>query len=255
MDLNSTVEAIWNAHRAGDHFPQDWLGKLDLREGYSVQSGIRQRHLGQGAAQAGWKVGLTADPVREMFGATAPVYGYLLAANGHPSGHTFQHAEIPKPALESEIMLVLAEDLCGPNLTPEQARAAVKEVIPAFEIISHRGGDVATDMALALADNVLQAAFVMGNAIPFTSDIELADETAEVTANGGVKATALCRDVMDHPMASLAWLANTLHDNGLSLSAGDRILTGSFNKPFPINAGDQLETRFSGLGSVSASFV
>ena len=255
MDLTSPIEAIWNAHRAGDHFPQDWLGKLNLKEGYGVQNGLRQRHLGQGASQAGWKIGLTADPVREMFGATAPVYGYLLSANGHPSGHTFRHADIPKPALESEVMLVLAADLSGPNVTPEQARAAVKEVIPAFEIISNRGGDVGTDMGLAMADNVMHAAFVMGDAIPFTAELELGDVTAEVTANGEVKATALCREVMDYPLASLAWLANTLHENGLSLSAGDRILTGSFNKPFPIAAGDRLETRFSGLGSVSASFV
>jgi 2-keto-4-pentenoate hydratase len=33
------------------------------------------------------------------------------------------------------------------------------------------------------------------------------------------------------------------------------VLTGSFTKPIPAGRGDRFETRFSGLGSVAASFA
>jgi 2-keto-4-pentenoate hydratase len=36
---------------------------------------------------------------------------------------------------------------------------------------------------------------------------------------------------------------------------GMRIMTGSFTKPMPVNAGDAYETVFSGVGTVRASFT
>src|SRR5689334_11904681 len=77
MSTEQCIEALWESHQRGDFFPQAWRGKLELREAYRVQLGLLDRKVARGECQAGWKVGLTADAMREMFGGKEPVFGYL----------------------------------------------------------------------------------------------------------------------------------------------------------------------------------
>lgn len=255
MPIEQTIEAIWSSHQAGVHFPEQWIGKLSLDDAYRVQQGILQRKLAAGARQAGWKVGLSAEAVRKMFGAPSPVFGYLLEGNRAPSGHAFKLDQLGQPMVESEVLVILGKDLKGPGVTPEQARAAVKEIAPAFEIIARRGGDMRTDLPLGVADNVMQTAFVVGSPRPLAPAENPGEIRAEVWINGKMAESVLGKDVMDNPLQSVAWLANALPAFGAVLKAGQIILTGTFTKPFPVGRGDHFETRFSGLGSVSASFA
>lgn len=57
--------------------------------------------------------------------------------------------------------------------------------------------------------------------------------------------------VMGDPYASLAWLANKLAEYGRSLEPGQYVMSGSFTRQFPLQAGDQAQTRFSGIGTVA----
>jgi 2-keto-4-pentenoate hydratase len=254
MSMEQASEAIWKSHEAGMHFPTEWVGKLSLDEAYRVQQDILRRKLQQGGEQAGWKVGLSAKVARDMMGAKAPVFGYLLAKNRHRSGHSFDVAKLTNPMVESEVLVILGQDLPGPNVTPEQARAAVKEIAPAFEIIERRG-DMRVDLPLGVADNVMQAEFVVGPARPLAPAEDLGDVRVEVWINGKLTDSVLGRDVMDNPLASLAWLANSVHRFGGVLKAGHCVLTGTFTKPAPASRGDRIESRFSSLGTVSARFT
>jgi 2-keto-4-pentenoate hydratase len=60
---------------------------------------------------------------------------------------------------------------------------------------------------------------------------------------------------MGGPAASVAWLANRLADFGRKLDKGDRILTGSLTRQFPIARGDLCEARFDPFGSVTFEVV
>ena len=255
MSTEQCVQALWDAHQRGDFFPQDWRGKLDLPDAYRVQLGLLDRKVAQGERQAGWKVGLTADVMREMFGGKEPVFGYLLESGSIESGHTFRFAELRTPMVEHELLVTLAQDLSGPNATAEDAKRAIGTIAPAFEIVEMRGPNMREDMPLAIADNVAQRAFVHGAAIPLPSNLDLGDIRAVVRVNGEVKASPLGREAIDDQLQTLAWLANALHRYGRSLQAGQRIMTGSFTKPMPITQGDVFETEFSGIGKVAASFA
>ncbi|MEE8555077.1 MAG: fumarylacetoacetate hydrolase family protein [bacterium] len=255
MNVERTIEAMWNSHRAGNHFPEEWRGKIGLEDAYRVQQGLLGRHVAEGSSQSGWKVGLTADAVRDLFGAKAPVFGYLLAGNAYASSHSFDFDALPPPSVESEVIMTLGQDLAGPGVTAEQARAAVKEIAPAFEIIANRGGDLRTDLSLGLVDNVMQAAYVTGEARAPAADLDYGEIRVEVEINGKLAENVLGREAMDNPLDSLAWLANAVADYGLSLKAGQQVLTGSFTKPIPVSKGDRFESKFSGLGSVSATFA
>lgn len=254
MASEQTIDAIWKLHQAGTHFPQDWIGKLSLRDAYEVQQGILKRKLAAGAKQSGWKIGFTADAVRKMFGASAPVFGYLLDGNMKPSGHEFSLKALGSALVESEVLVILGKDLKGPGVTTAQAREAVKEIAPAFEIITRRG-DPKVDVSLAVADNVMQTAYVVGLPRPLKDGENLGDIRVEALVNGQVGETVLGKEAMDNPIDSLAWLANSLAPLGQSLKAGQVVLTGTFTKPPVAKSGDKFESRFSGLGTVKASFA
>jgi 2-keto-4-pentenoate hydratase len=254
MTTEQTVEALWAHQQRGDVFPAEWRGKLDMDEAYRVQLGILERKLGRGERQAGWKVGLTADSMREMFGGKEPVFGYLLESGSIASGHAFRFAELRSPMVENEILVTLSADLSGPDATPEGASRAIGTIAPAFEIVEMRGADMRVDLPLALTDNVAQRAFVHGAASPFSDKLDFGDVRATVRINGEVKATPLGREAIDNQLRTVAWLANALHRYGRRLQAGQRIMTGSFTKPLPVSPGDSFETEFSGIGAVRVSF-
>jgi len=255
MSTEQCIEALWESHQRGDFFPQAWRGKLELPEAYRVQLGLLDRKVAQGERQAGWKVGLTADAMREMFGGEEPVFGYLLESGSIGSGHAFRFAELRTPMVEHELLITLAQDLSGPDATAQDARRVVATIAPALEIVEMRGPNMREDMPLAIADNVAQRAFVHGTAIPLSSKLDLGDIRAIIRINGEVKANPLGREAIDDQLHTLAWLANALHRYGRRLQAGQCIMTGSFTKPMPIAQGDIVETTFSDIGAVTASFV
>ena len=147
--------------------------------------------------------------------------------------------------------MTLGQDLAGPGVSADQARAAVKEIAPAFEIIANRGGDLRPDMSLGLADNVMQAAYVTGETLAPGADLDYGEIRVEVEINGKLAENVLGREVMDSPLESLAWLANAVADYGLSLKSGQRVLTGSFTKPIPVSKGDRFESKMIFRGEVT----
>ncbi len=254
MSTEQVVESLWAAFESGDYQPAAWTGKLSVEQAYPVQLGMLARKLARGEQQAGWKVGLTAPHMREMFHHPDPVFGHLLASARKDSGHRFTHATLRSPAVESELMITLASDLIGPSATPASARSAIASIAPALEIVELGRAEMRRDLGLAIADNVSQHAFVHGAPVDFGTDLDFGAVQAKVEVNGQVVADVVGRDAIDNQLQTLAWLANTLHRFGRSLRAGERIMTGSFTKPLPIQAGTSVRTTFSGIGTVAAWF-
>ena len=60
---------------------------------------------------------------------------------------------------------------------------------------------------------------------------------------------------MGSPAVAVAWLANTLGRLGLSLKAGEVILSGSLGPMIPVKAGDNLRVSIGGVGSCSVRFT
>ncbi len=254
MSPEQTVQALWQSQERGDVFPDAWRGKLDTAEAYRAQLAILERKLARGERQAGWKVGLTAPAMREMFGSNEPVFGYLLESGRIESGFRFRYAGLRTPMVENELLITLASDLSGPNAGVDDARKAVASIAPAFEIIEMRGADMKADLPLAISDNVAQRAFVHGAPIAYTPGLDFGDVRADVRINGELKHSPLGREAIDNQLQTLAWLANALHRFSKRLQAGQCVMTGSFTKPLPVAAGDKFETTFSGVGVVAARF-
>jgi 2-keto-4-pentenoate hydratase len=246
---------LWESAQQGLYYPYALQGRLTMEQAYQVQLDVLARCLAAGEIQSGWKIGLTADAVRTLFRSRTPVFGYLLSSSGEESGHTFDFDQVLSPSIEAELCFILAKDVHGPHITAETVVQAVGAVCPAFEILERRG-DMAADLPLGVADNVSQWAYVLGKPLrPYPRALELGNVRMELKRNGETVARGLGREVIDNPLHSIAWLANTLAAHGRWLEAGQLILTGSFNRPIPISKGDRWEASFSGIGTVTCSFA
>lgn len=253
MNTKDVAEIVWSSIKNGD-YPNSLLGKLTFEEGYQTQMLILKRRIEEGEKQAGWKIGLTADVLRNMFNMNSPVFGYLMESGRFSTGHAFQFNDIVNPCIESELYITINKQLKGPEITKKDVLNAVESIAPAFEIVSMRGS-MAEDLPLALANNVSQWGYVTGTEIaPYPQNLDLGEIVAEVTSNNTEISQGRGADVIDNQLESIAWLANQLADYNMALEPGQCIMTGSFTKPLPINKNDQWETKFTSLGQVSASF-
>ena len=40
MNLDDTIQSLWDCHDSGNYFPEEWKGKLSVDDAYRVQLGI-----------------------------------------------------------------------------------------------------------------------------------------------------------------------------------------------------------------------
>ncbi|MGK2942832.1 MAG: 2-keto-4-pentenoate hydratase [Immundisolibacter sp.] len=250
MQIAAIVEDFWASRERGVYYPPQWFDRLSLDQACQVQLGLLDKAVAGGAQQVGWKVGLTADAIREQFGVHEPVFGYLLASGRLDSGAQIDLANWQGTGFENELCLRLGKPLRGPGVDVAAARAAVSSCHPAMELVENRG-DFTAQLAVAVADNVQQRAFVIGPEVPLPVDADLAAVTCEVSINGAQVAQASGAAVMGDPYASLAWLANKLAEYGRGLETGQYVMSGSFTRQFPLKPGDEAQTRFNGIGPVA----
>jgi 2-keto-4-pentenoate hydratase len=253
QEINRAVAEFAAARERGEFFPHAWAGRLALDDAYRIQLALLRRRGEPGARRIGWKVGLTAAAIQQQFGVHEPVFGCLLAEGLRRSGEIFRHDGLIQPGFENELCIVLGRDL-PPDATPQQVAAAVDRVHPAFEIIETRG-DFTRELALALADNAQQKAFVVGAPVAADRLPDLAAAEVRVRINDAEVATARGDAVLGHPYNALAWLAAKLAQFGERVRAGDYIMSGSFTRQFPLAQGDRIAADFAGIGRVSASFT
>ena len=253
-EFERAVDEFDAARQRGEYFPKAWSGRLALDDAYRIQLAlIRRRCAQEEQRRIGWKVGLTARAIQEQFGFNEPVFGCLLEKGKVKSGHEFRHADLIGPGFENELCVELSREV-RPGASLNDVAAAVGAIRPALEIIETRG-DFANNVALAIADNAQQHSFVIGRPGRDLDAASLTGMTATVRVNGNEVGSGLGEAVLGQPFNSVAWLATKLADYGETLRAGDFIMTGSFTRQFPLARGDRVETSFSGLGTVTASFA
>jgi len=254
IDIEAAVRDFEAARDRGEHFPAAWFDRLSLDDAFRVQLAlIRRRSAQPRQRRIGWKVGLTAKAIQEQFGVHEPVFGCLLVEGRKPSGHVFRAAELIKPGFENELCIELGRDLPA-GADSAAVAAAVASIAPALEIIETRG-DFTRQLAVALADNAQQKAFVVGTKVRAADMPDLVRVTARVRINDEEVASGTGAAVLGHPFNSVAWLAGKLAAFGEALRAGDVVMSGSFTRQFPLAAGDRVETAFEGVGNVMASVV
>lgn len=210
------------------------LRPATIAEAYRLQAAVHSRLVAEGDALVGWKVGATSAAGQRGFGLQEPVYAGLFASDRSASLAEALRRPLTRPSLECEIAVVLQRDLTGADLSTATITAAIGACHIACEIIDNRYGDpMALGVPTLIADDFFQVGFVMGagNTAWQTQDLTAAEGFIEID---GERRTGSVRDVLT-PLDSLRWLAGALARNGLSLRAGQIVLTGTLVAPTPIS--------------------
>ena len=224
-------------------------------DGYKVQQVVINSLSQQGHKIVGKKAGATSEAAQKALQVSEPLYGVLFDNYQHAYGQPVSTNNLIRPLLECEVAFKMKQALSGPNVTANDVLAATESVVAAFEIVDFRTHDFAPGLGEALSYNVFARGFVVGNEPKSPDQVDLPGFKLTLNKNGEQVAAATGAAVLGNPVTSMVWLVNKLAENGLSLEAGEVVISGAIAAPHPIAAGDTFEAVFEGLGTISVAFV
>lgn len=224
----------------------------EITDAYAISTEVTRLKVESGRQIKGHKVGLTSKAMRGATGATEPDYGTMFDNWFVPEGSVIDRQRMNRPLVEVELAFVLGTALSGPGVNVADVIRATDFVLPAIEIVDTRQSGRGTNM---LVDSISDAAacglVVLGGMPKKLTDIDVRRIGASLSINGVIEESGVAGAVMGNPLNAVAWLINKLYEFGVSPEAGHVILSGSFIKAIPFEAGDTVVAQYDTLGEVT----
>ncbi|MDR2767068.1 MAG: 2-keto-4-pentenoate hydratase [Treponema sp.] len=227
---------------------------LTIDDAYAIQLANVERVLKMGHVISGKKIGLTSEGIQKQMGVNEPDYGHLFAAMDCKDGKA-PIDQLIQAKIEGEVAFILKADLAGGKVTREDVIAATDYVSAAFEIVDSRVADWKIKLVDTVSDNASSGRYILGSKKLSLGEVDLPSVTMKLYKNGSLAGEGTGAAVLGDPCVSVAWLANRLWSYGVTLKAGEVILSGAFSAAPPAVKGDSFTAEFSSLGKVEAQFV
>ena len=228
---------------------------LTVDDAYAISLDFLSRRRKDGEKVVGKKIGVTSKAVQDMLGVHQPDFGFLTDWMQVGEVIDVVAKALIAPRAEAEIAFVLKHSLNGPGVTAADVVAATDYIAPCFEIVDSRIQDWKISIVDTVADNASCGVFVVGDAKADPREVDLPALHVTVTKNGAPLSEGYGSAVQGDPAQAVAWLANTLGAYGVTLDAGDVILSGSLVPLEPAAKGDVFEMTLHGVGTCTARFV
>ena len=227
-----------------------------IDDAYHVSLRRVNRRVEAGERIIGKKIGVSSKAVQRMLNVHQPDFGFLTDNMVYDSGGEMPvSTRLIQPRAEGEIAFILKKDLTGPGVTNTDVIAATECVMPCFEVVDSRIHDWKIKIQDTVADNASCGLFVLGDQAVSPRTVDLITCGMVVWKNGEVLSTGAGAAALGSPINCVAWLANTLGKFGISLKAGEVILSGSLVPLEPVVAGDFMRLEIGGIGSASVRFT
>jgi len=221
-----------------------------LAQAYAAQEALARLWAPRLGAVAGLKIATTTKVMQELMGIDQPCGGIIFESRVYRSPALRPLGAYTHLMVECELAVRLAADLSGnaSGYSRDTVRAAVGEVMAAFELIEDRNAHYKSTNALSLiADNAWNAGVVLGPSRPICPDMDLDAMEGQLTISGdGARHTGRT----DDPLGALAWIANLAVSRGRPLRAGQIVITGSVIATLPIAADQTFAFTLTGLDEV-----
>ena len=253
FDAAAAARFIAEAHRARtpyQNLPED-IAPRTVDEAYAAQEALRELWTPLYGPVAGLKIATTTKVMQALMGIDHPCGGVIYTKRVHQSPATIRLADHMHLVMECELAVRVAKTF-EPRAAPytrEEVRAAVAELMPAFELIEDRNADYKSSKAYSLiCDNAWNAGIVLGAPVKVPPGLDLDGLQGRLTT-GSANHTGKT----DDPMGALAWIANLAASRGKPLAAGQVVITGSLIPTLPIAAGETFSFEIDGVGTVRAT--
>jgi 2-keto-4-pentenoate hydratase len=256
-DVPGKAQALYDARRyrkAIAPFTDD-DPTLGMADGYAVQRALVDLMLADGDAIVGYKVGLTSKPMQRMIGVDSPDLAPVLRSTLYRDGDEVPLSRFIQPKVEAEIVAVMGSRLRGPGVTRDDAVAAVEGVCAAVEIVDSRFEDWRIKLADTVADLASNGAAAVSDRIVPLAEIDPRLVGMVLSRNGDLVDTGAGAAALGDPLEVVAWLANTLGENGVALEPGHLVMTGALHAAVPMSAGDVFLAEFDRLGPLTLTVI
>lgn len=231
----------------------------DESEAYRVQDVLHARLSANGLGPlAGYKIGCTTKVMQQYLGIGQPCRGGMYASRITSGPTEIRLDEFRRLGVECEIAVRLASDLPPGRVgrEPADVAAACDAWMASIEVVEDRYDNYGLlGAATLIADDFFHAACVLGPSQAMSDDFDVAAESGRLLIDGAEVGHGQGRDILGHPLAALAWLADNLNTGDRMLKAGDIVTLGSVVKTVWIDKPALVEARFDTLGSAVAEFV
>jgi 2-keto-4-pentenoate hydratase len=239
------------AHRARARYQNlpEAIAPGNFDEAYAAQEALCALWEPRLGPVAGRKIAVTTKVMQQLMGIDHPCGGTIFSSRVHTSPGKIKKADFVNVRVECELAVRLGRDLPKQSqpYTRESARAAVGEVMAAFELIEDRNADYKSSKALSLiADNAWNGGIVIGAARPPPAG-DLNGIRGVFKRNGKEELVGKT----DDPMGALAWVANLAVSRRRPLAKGMVVITGSLVVTVDIAPGERLDFAIDGIGDVS----
>ncbi|MFI6901755.1 2-keto-4-pentenoate hydratase [Nonomuraea sp. NPDC050394] len=253
-EVREAAAALRGAYRSGTPIPPlsiTYPGAT-ISDAYRIQQEQVRSWTEAGDEVRGHKIGLVSAAIRRQMGVHEPDYGHLTASMFHPEHQPIPARGFIQPRIEPEIAFVLDAPLRGPGVTVDDACGAVRYLLAALEIVDSRIRDWKISIVDTIADNASSGAAILGSTPIDPAHVDLRSANCALTRNGVVTETGTGAAVLGTPFKALAWLANAIGAQGVSLEPGQVVLSGSITRAITIAPGDSITADFPGIGQVTA---
>jgi 2-keto-4-pentenoate hydratase len=209
------------------------------------------RHLG--ARAIGYKVGATGAGARKLLDTDHPFSGRLIDRLAQATPARLSPADNRMRVIEAEFAFRMGRDL-APRAQPwtaAEVTAAIATALPAIEVVDSRYADWTKAGVLSvIADQGSHGHWVQGPETEGWRSLDLAGHKVRLTVDGALLREGAGRNVLDHPVNAVVWLATALNARGETLHAGDYISTGTAIDIYPAKPGEAIVADFGSLGRV-----
>jgi 2-keto-4-pentenoate hydratase len=233
----------------------DTLRPTSLAYGYAMQTSAAERW---GDQVVGWKVGATSKEIQELFGIGEPIYGRVFAKTTWASPARLKARAFQHLMLETEFSFAFRETLPTrpAPYTRAEVLAAVDAVVPSIEIISPRFQRLTVDRIPQLvADFSANGGAVLGKPCTDWRRLDLAAHAVSLSIDGVQCRAGTGALVLGDPLKVLEWLVETLRAQGLAITQGQFVMTGTMTGLHSPKPGQTAVADFGALGKVEAAFV
>ncbi|RRK10532.1 2-keto-4-pentenoate hydratase [Lactiplantibacillus garii] len=202
----------------------------------------------------GYKVSLTSAETQKMFAAHAPLYGAQVADHFLAAPTTVCRGQLMDPLVEVELVFKAKENLAASDSLTDLWHKTT--VAPGLELPDSRFADWFPDLPknLVVADAAVGGLVVYGTEHDtdqqFASVEDVATPHCKLSHDGEELKTGVASEVLGNPLKSLHWLVGKLAEQGKTLTAGQRVSSGTFVLPPHLTAGHWQADFDHDLGSV-----
>ena len=226
-----------------------------LEDAYRIQRAATERWDDE---IAGWKVGATAKQVQNLFGVSEPAYGPVFRKAVFQSPARVPARSFHHLMLETEFAFRFGNDLPS-RPTPysrEEILSAIDVLIPAFEIVSPRFNRLTVDkFPQVVADFCANGGAILGTHVENWREIDLPAHAVKLFMGGALRQEGQGSAVLGDPVNVLEWFVNKFSAQGMSLSKGQFVMTGTMTGIHTPQVGQRAMADFGELAKVEVTFV